>query len=544
MAHPARQLGALSAALLLCGTALAEQAPADRWSVTAHGSYRVVGWNQSNLELGADGTGSAVEKLGQTTFFAHRLRLGGEAKVRHLTFELEFDALDGLLNAQGGQVMRPVPAPEGGGAPPRLADPIRNQSYGLTLNSFALRKLSVQWLSKVGVFGLGAMPSNFGLGMLANGGDAPLDASLGDQEFGDRVVRAFYATQPLRAFGIHEHLDLAIGADLVLQDALGTLVRPSYEWANDGVWADKGVEGLIYLRHERGNYSSELYVTRRTEWVPDGAGLDPDVTAAFTSGLNVWAFDAAVRYHHPLGDPKAQRELFGAAEAAYVTGTTNEVRNLACPGSSSANECGVSQGGGVFEGGYRSRKVTAQLTLGYASGDGNPFDGTQTGFHFNRDFKAGLILFDQVLGWQSAAAVRRISDPNMVNVPPAGIGLYSTDGAITDAFFVEPSVHYRPLEHLELVGNVLWAVAPQPYVDPYWMTRTSATTNAFGMAAGRDYGVELDLGVNWRLPLPHGLTWLVGAAGGYFLPGDAFVVSKGSTMPDVYLVKARTALEF
>src|SRR5204863_515483 len=82
--------------------------------------------------------------------------------------------------------------------------------------------------------------------------------------------------------------------------------------------------------------------------------------------------------------------------------------------------------GWVAKLGLTSGPLTLELLGGYASGDGNPFDATVHNFSFNRDYKVGLILFDQVVAWQTAGIVRRATDANVVNYPSAGVDLLST----------------------------------------------------------------------------------------------------------------------
>lgn len=156
----------------------------------------------------------------------------------------------------------------------------------------------------------------------------------------------------------------------------------------------------------------------------------------------------------------------------------------------------------------------------------------------------GLVLFDQVLAWHSAAQVRRASDPLLANVAPPGVELLSTDGAVTNALFVQPTVKVQALEDLELVGAVLWARAPSAYADALWTSRTAVLTNAFGQPAGTNYGLEVDLGANWKHRFDC-FSLHAGLAGGLLLPGDAFVVdASGKKMDAVHRVKARCAVWF
>lgn len=521
-------------------------ARADGVAAELHGSYRLAGWMQPDLALGLRDIGAPRDMLGQTGFLEHRLRAGALLSYGDLSFDFELDALNGLLAvAPGDQLLAPIAGPEASPARAELADPLRNRAYGLSLNSLAVRKASLRWKTKLGLFSVGATVNRFGLGMLANGGDAPIDAELADQRFGDRVLRAFWAMKPLQAIGIDEDFTAVIGADLLLQDETGTLVRPASEWDTKGFTRDVGVAFVLALKHVKGGYSSGLFFTHRRVSSPGASVLDPNVTAAFDTSIRATVVDLFADYKHALGDPEKKREWFVAAEGAVVTGSTNTVRNNACAGNTEENRCSILQFGAVARTGVRGEKVSFDLLGGFASGDGNPFDANLSNFRFDRDFKAGLILFDQVIAWQTAAMVRRAGDPLLLNVPNAGLELLSTSGAITNALFVQPTVKVRATSHLQLVASLLWARAPQAYLDPLWTNRTSRQTNPWGVAAGHNYGAEFDAGANYSRELAEGTKLHFGLAGGYFVPGDAFAIDDaGHRIDPVWLVKARTAVTF
>src|SRR5581483_2423689 len=49
-------------------------------------------------------------------------------------------------------------------------------------------------------------------------------------------------------------------------------------------------------------------------------------------------------------------------------------------------------------------KVVAQVEVGYASGDADPYDTSEKRFVFDPNHKVGLLLFDEVMRWQTARA--------------------------------------------------------------------------------------------------------------------------------------------
>lgn len=526
-----------------------------------HGNYRLLFWNQSDIPLGIRGPGAPVETLGMTNFVEHRLRAGTSLNYGAWQFDFELDVLNGLINAPSDGVLPAIAGPETGAPRPSTADPQRNLAYGLNFNSLAVRQAMATYSTSVGKFALGATTFGWGQGMLSNNGagrkDAlgreVLDAEFGDRRYGDRSIRAYYATRPLSLFSggrITENFTAIIGADLVLQDETAKLIRPTHDEhrvnADAGFFErniqDQSYQAVLALRHERGGYSSGLFATRRWLFFPTKRLQDANVTRPFSTDLQVWALDLSVDYRTTVAEGVS---VYAGVEGALVTGSTNYVRNASCPGNTDESRCDVLQQGGLARAGISAFGLTLDLLGGYASGDGNPFDANVTNFRMDRDFKVGLILFDQVLAWQSAAQVRRAADPTVTNEPSAGLELLSTAGAVSNAFFINPTLRYEPIDGLNLMGGFVWGLAPERYTDAFWVNVTSDKTNLFGVPAGRNYGYEFDLGASYTREIAKGIALNLGVQAGYFLPGDAFAVDEaGTRMDPVYLAKVRTAVVF
>lgn len=539
--------------------------PASATELTAdvRGSYRLLYWNQSPIPLGRANAGPPTETLGTTNFLEHRLRVGSLFTYGNLEFDVEVDALNGLLNTPSDGIVTGIAGPEAGAPRPEPADPLRNRAYGLSLSSFAVRQAMLTYKSRIGNFAIGATTFGWGQGMLSNsgsgrrpaerGGREVMDDSFGDARYGDRAIRAMYATKPLYYLSggeITENITSVIGFDFGLQDETSTFIRPAHESNRVAEGAgflermirDQSYSAVLALKHERGGYSSGVFATRRWVSFAPKPLQDAFVTMPYPTDLKVWAIDLSIDYEKQLTESVS---VYAAAEGALVTGSTNYVRNASCPGNTDDNRCQISQQGFVARTGVKAGGLTFDLLGGYASGDGNPFDASVTNFRMDRDFKVGMILFDQVVAWQSAAQVRRASDPGVTNEPSAGLELLSTAGSITNAIFVNPTVRYEVIEGLGLMGGVLWGMAPQRYTDAFWVTRTSEKTNLFGVPAGHSYGFEFDLGASYTREIAKGIDLNVGIQGGYFLPGDAFAFNEdGKPMASVYLAKLRTAVVF
>ena len=510
-----------------------------------HASYRLLGWGQPALQLGRRDASTPIETLGKKTFLEHRLRVGADLEREGLSLRFEADLVNGLLRAgSDGFVLSPNAPPPLGAPQPDLANPLRNRAWGVNPSSFALRELALRYRTSLGQLTFGATTFSFGQGMLASAGNGPIDAEAGDQRFGDRVVRLAFSTRPLSLlFGAGApDLTVALAADLVLSDATATLFRPLADWGSKGAVQDTAFAGVLAAVHKGPGRELGLFVTRRSVRSPDSPALVPGATVPFSSDIQLWAVDAAGDLRRPA---EGGVEIYAGAEGALVFGDTNRVRNSSCPGGGSGGRCKILQGGVIGRAGIRGGGVGFDLLAGFASGDADPFDDQATGFQLNRDLQVGMILFDQVLAWQSAAMVRRATDPLLSNAAQPGVELLSTNGAVTNAIFVQPTLRGSPLPGLQLWGSVLWAIAPQPVADVYWTLKSSAPANAFGLPAGKSYGLELDVGANWAQELRPGLRLHAGLAAGVLLPGDAFTIdAAGNKMDSVARLKARAAISF
>jgi hypothetical protein len=157
------------------------------------------------------------------------------------------------------------------------------------------------------------------------------------------------------------------------------------------------------------------------------------------------------------------------------------------------------------------------------------------------------VLFDEVLAFQTQNTARRLSDPNLVGTPPPGLDMLPTEGAVTNALYLKPTLRWKPPwlgGRVRAVGSLLFARAPQPVIDPYQALISSTGKNSFGHAAGRNYGVEIDLGLGYRARLAGPLGWETGVQFGYLFPGNAFTRADGSSMPGAYAFKVRATVVF
>jgi hypothetical protein len=501
-----RRLAVLSALVAL---------PALAADVRVDGSYRFRVNLNSNYLL------DPTTPLGQTTWIEHRLRLTPKiVEEGQIEIQASFDILSGLLAgdlAPGFQ---------------HLGYTERSERNGTRAQGFDFRHLFAKLRLPVGVFEIGQMSSDWGMGVLTQGGNQEEGPDFGDIRFGDIVDRALFAFRPLTFLGPRSRLArtvaLAVAGDIIYRDRYASLVTTT--GSNGFAWGDTAWRILSALVWDPSADSrAGLYVARR---IQDYAAAGGD--------LHTWTIDFHARTLFPLESVGGIVSL--EAEGLTLWGETSHGANL-----NSFSSAKVSQQGAAGRALYSRGRIEAEVEGGYASGDANPFDGNATAFQFNRDYKVGMVLFDEVMLFQSQNAAQRIADPRLAGRPPIGVDLLPTEGAVTNAIYVKPTLRYNPPifgSRFRLVGSALFAWAAQLPTDPYQSMVTSAPRNVFGATPGKDYGVELDASIAYRLRLadPFGLE--IGAQGGHLFPGSAFLRPNGTTMAGATAAKLRATLTF
>ena len=504
--------------LLLLAAAL----PAAAADIRVDGSYRLRFNAESNYLL------DPTTRLGQEHWLEHRLRITPKI-VEQDTIEVQgsFDVVSGIV---------------GGELAPNFQDlgwQGRSNRNGVHISGFEFRHLFVKLRMPFGVFEFGQMPNDWGMGMFINAGDQENAFDFGDQRFGDIVERVLFATRPFGFLGprseIAKNVALAVAADLVYRDRYASLFISGTDnsqglFPAGGVsWGDVASEIVAALVWDPSPESrAGIYVSRRWQEYALGGG-----------SLHWWLFDLHARTLFPISALGAVLSL--EAEAAELYGSTTHSPNL------SGLRTQVAQQGAAARAVLSRGSVEGELEAGYASGDSNPFDDVSTQFQFNRDFKVGLVLFDEVLQFQTQNAAGRLADPRFTARPPRGIDLLPTQGAVTNTLYLKPTVRWRPplfAGRLRLVGSVLFARAAEPYIDPYSTSLTSAPVNVFGAPAGRYYGTEIDGAASWRVRLAGSLAYELGVQAGRLFPGNAFHLADGSRLSPVNAVRFRATLQF
>ncbi len=441
--------------------------------------------------------------LGQNQFVEHWTRLRPELSLgEHFRVVAAFDLARAVVPDAPAQSVELAREPRTSLLP-----------YGL----FDLRQLFVEWRSPIGLLRVGQQAYHLGLGILANDGDqTPL---FNDYRQGDLVERVALATRP---GGANSDWVVAVAGDLVYRDRLVKLT--------DGDIALQGVASVFYQPH-----GCAAQCDRRRVGV---TATYRDVSFANGTSLTAFVADLHARWHWPA--PDHEGTVFAGFEAAMVLGSTDAARSL-----TAATQRIVQFGGAAEFGIERDGRYRLAIEAGWASGDRNPLDDVQRQFVFNPSHRVGLLMFPEVLAWQSARSASIASDPSLAARAANGAALLPTQGGVAGAAYVNPTARVNLGRDVDLRAGAVIGVATTDVVDPVAVQLQGAARNyRGGDPSRRDLGVEFDLGVNARFPLPGNVALTGGVQGAVMLPGHAFDDAAGRAMPTQALATARLGLTF
>jgi len=448
------------------------------------GSYRLRLESTSTFPLDETGAEGGRHLLGR-----HRLRLKPFIEVGWLHIHMEMDVLT-------GQIFGQTSALEARFAERRHGDPEREYDGWTTVEP------RMAWLRVAGDWGfleLGQLGAHWGMGLLLSDGEERRSLRwverFGDPWNGDLVQRARLGLRPFSplTLGALGDLELALGVDAIYQD----------EDASD-LDNDQGHQLHISLLYPGEGLHLGLLLLQREQEDRDG------------DQLSLSSIDLHSRWLMPLYGLGALLRL--ESELLFQMGETDRAR----PGGSPTGVDLLRLGWVArLELDWRCPRVATLFELGYASGDADPDDGQDQRLLFDPDYRAGFILFSDVLRWISLQGATRFSDPGLFGVAPASAEQQPTDGALHNAFYGNLGFTWRPGRwQLSAAGLLAWAT--EPVIDPYQSFRAGGTgRNHRGDEAASFYGVEGMGALHYTLGsigIGHAR---LGAQGGFLLPGPA-----------------------
>jgi hypothetical protein len=462
------------------------------------GEYRLRASFLSELPLSPviPGDASDTDELGQEFWVDQWFRVRLDFGVRdRLRFVGETDAFDGVVV---GQFTRGVEAAD------------RAREAATAFPGIRPRALFFEWTPEQLSLTAGLTPVHWGLGIFDN--DGAREPPFGDYRYGDLMTRIAVTLQP---FGPDSPLYVGGGGDLVFEDQMADI--------RDGDLAWRGVLAAVYREEERRLGLYTAYRHQRSDVDRNGTEVS-DVL----DGVTV---DVFARWD---GTDPSGGKVFGALEAFY---THSEVR--VGGGRLTPIEPGRDEVGAAAQIGRLSSHVDASFELGYAS------EGGLDRAVIHPDHRVGLILFPEVIAWQSARAATLIESELLEGRVPAATPLVPTEGGVANAVYLQPVVTWRMSKHLRARFGAVWARAVTDVVDPYRLAVEGRRANyRGGDPRNHDYGLELDAQLHAEGELARGIVLSGGLEAAWFLPGHAFDDAAGETMDPLGLFRVRTGLTF
>lgn len=424
-------------------------APAQKGGFSSWGEARLLGSLPPETVLDTEG-----HTLGQSAVLDSRLRAGLGFAKDDWKVRTEWDLFTGQLAGDAWDV--------------RGTEDARDREVVGVLrgDAFRARRLSVE--GRAGPVGIeaGLVTSHWGLGMLAN--DGAHEPFFGRNDFGDRVIRLRVGTRPIAGVP----LTVGIAGDRVIEDEQAT-------WSpfTGGQAAWQGIASALY--GEKDGPKLGVYGVYRNQTEADGER----VTSAGV--LDLYG-------DVPLALPGLTLRVAG--EAAGILGRTDRAQSY-----NARDGLAVTSGGAtvLVEALPEALPLTGTLRGGWASGDGDPDDGRSNDFSFDRDFDAGMVLFDEIQGAIDAATYAQLTDDSHSGRAPDGADALVGEGAVRGASFVQPVVAFKPIPWLGVKAGALFAWSTKPISQGFATYRNGGVpANHLGQAtSGYALGTELDWAV-------------------------------------------------
>ncbi|RJO67330.1 MAG: hypothetical protein C4523_09805 [Myxococcales bacterium] len=460
----------------------------------------------------------------------------------------QIDLLDGVLFGDNGLVYGEPPYPNQGihtavrspnnagltiALKDETLDPNDPDSYTYGLKAIEPIKLRRAWGEAnilVGELRVGRMPAYEGRGIVLNDGDNDLNR-FGPAGRGDTADRILFGTKPIEVVkaamkGDPGAADSRLDRGLLFGFAYDSLVNDQAQFLGDDT------------------YQFAFSLTYKLPEFALGSAPCGDLRAGFAYVYRTGE-DIGLKLHIMALETSVRIENFRLeTQWGVLQGETREISEaqslFRTTGPGSIPETQSIKAWGMFAiADYDVGPVTLTFEVDYASGDDDPRgDSDLTQFYFAEDTKVGLLLFPQVLAFESARSaaaaryfVRKAEIPVTVETNANPSSQIETNGGFTNAIAIFPQVTWRIADFVFVRTGALLAWAAKPLIDPYatlyHYDADDLEDDKVNFNGGRPasfYGTEFDLRLSFNLWEEHFLFDLEGAV---LLPGDALKDENG-----------------
>ena len=419
---------------------IALDSPAESSSIEFHGAFRARGEMLYNFDLdrGLDASGSPLfpipaDERSQALTGAN-LRLRTDVRFRGpgtgLSVVLRTDVLDNLTL----------------GSTPSLRDgtPASSTGQNAPLQAMRVKRAYGEAVLPIGVLTVGRQGSHWGLGMVANSGDAE-GSDQGDAA--DRIAfltplvgHIFALAYDISATGpLQDDTSLSRSIDIEPTDDVQNLTFAFMRYHSESARARRSRAGRTTV--EYGAYASHRWQQNDipSDYLGDGANASQ--SSVTKRGFSATATDAWFRFTTP--------NLRIEAEAAYLRAEVEQASLI--PGVEFYEPATSNQFGAALQSSLQLSSVQIGLDAGLASGDASPgfgaqasdaqanppFDNRIDNFRFHTDYRVDRILFREIIGTITDAWYLR---PHLrVPLINAGGARLTFDTAFIASWAMEPS---------------------------------------------------------------------------------------------------------
>ncbi len=437
-----------------------------RW----HGYYRArLVWS-GGVPLASE-LGPLRQDGGEAHYAYQRLRLapsvlyGPDEERPIVALRMQFDGLDNVVFGDNARVAD---------TPLFAEDPSVTDYGGFELaDTFELKRVWLEFLIPVGQIRVGRMPSHWGLGLLAHGGEGL--GEWGDPETQSTFDRILFATRPLtianaivRGDRRPTPLIAAIAYDKLVEDPVGSSLDPPSRISVgplDRRFEDRRASPPYAFLAEGDDDVQELIgvlLWHDPDWdlrrESDKLSLGYYFIYRWQQSTRSDVYIHSIAWDWQLGLKGSPLSVFSAGELLGIFGASRGIRlGGGCSdtdGDGEADRCGEVEANilsGVVRGGVTDeRSWRATLELGYSSGDPDLTrlpNRELSARAFHSAYRVGLLMYRVALAGRAALAMGE------------GFAALWPRGGVWNSRYLWPTFRYTPFPGLDLdVGALLvWA---------------------------------------------------------------------------------------